>query len=75
MEWIQETARIKEMEEAEREVLGIQATELLRTFIHGLPPPRMLFYPHGDPFHRDVLEHRRVPVSPWAGPKALLGEV
>eukprot|EP00969_Alexandrium_andersonii_P198643 8772657-Alexandrium_andersonii.AAC.1 len=47
----------------------------LRTYIHHLPPPRMLFSPLGDPFHRDMHELRSNPVSPWAGPKAILDEV
>eukprot|EP00969_Alexandrium_andersonii_P007337 319770-Alexandrium_andersonii.AAC.1 len=35
----------------------------------------MLFERLGDPLHRDYLDHRARPVSPWAGPKAILDEV
>eukprot|EP00969_Alexandrium_andersonii_P034543 1511740-Alexandrium_andersonii.AAC.1 len=56
-------------------MLGVRAAELLRTYIQQLPPPRMLFDGPDDSMHRAYKELRATPVSPWAGPKAVVDEI
>eukprot|EP00969_Alexandrium_andersonii_P236043 10421123-Alexandrium_andersonii.AAC.1 len=63
------------MESGERGMLGVRAAELLRSYIQQLPPPRVLFEGPKDPMHHAYKELRAIPVSPWAGPKAVVGEV